>query len=133
MPQKPELKGYHIYRDGVRLNEAPLGETSYLDTSAGTDARTYHVSAVYAEGESELSRPLSLQFSGLSSALAEGLSVMVEGRDIIVSGAGIAPVRLAAVDGRTLDRALGDTRFTVPSAGVYLLTVGSRTVKVLVK
>lgn len=133
MPQKPELKGYHIYRDGVRLNEAPLGETSYLDTSAGTDARTYHVSAVYAEGESELSRPLSLQFSGLSSAVAEGLSVMVEGRDIIVSGAGIAPVRLAAVDGRTLDRALGDTRFTVPSAGVYLLTVGSRTVKVLVK
>lgn len=133
MPMKPELLGYNIYRNGDKLNKAPLTEPSYLDTTAGTDPHTYHASAVYASGESELSQPLSLQYSGLKSVAAENFGVTVEGLDIIVSGAGAAPVAIASVDGRQLHVSLGDTRFTAPAPGVYLLTVGNQTLKILVK
>lgn len=132
-PQWPALTGYHVYRDGVRLTSEPVKETSYLDMTSGTEAHTYHVSAVYAEGESELSQPLNMQYSSLISVGAADSSVCVEGRDIVVRGAGAAPVRIDAVDGRCLHTSLGDTRFTVSGAGVYLVTVASATVKVIVR
>ncbi len=134
-PMFDRLLGYNLYRDGILLNKATLTEPSYLDTKAGTEAHTYHATAVYDNGESELSQPLMLQYSysGLSSVTAENFNVKTDGLDIILTGAGIAPVTINSVDGRNLHKAMGDTRFTTPAPGVYLLTVGSQTIKVIVK
>ncbi|MBR3507257.1 MAG: hypothetical protein IKO03_00510 [Lachnospiraceae bacterium] len=46
--------GYHVYRDGVRITESPITETTYVDQAeyAGQNL-TYAVTAVNASGESE--------------------------------------------------------------------------------
>ncbi len=127
-----ELKGYNVYRDGVKLNEAPVAEASFLDTEADDAAHTYHVTAVYDKGESELSEPVVIDQSGIDSILAGGVKVSVEGRDIVVAGAAGKLVVINSVDGKTLYSAQGDARVAVTSA-VYLVTVDRKTVKVVVR
>ncbi len=88
--------------------------------------------AKYAEGDSELSNAVTLDRSGVDSALAASLYVGVEGRDIVVIGAGDQPVAVVSVDGKVLRRVTGDLRLTVTPA-VYLVTVGNNTFKLLVR
>lgn len=129
----PTLVGYDIYRDGVKLNDAPVNAGEYLDTKATAGRHVYHVVAKYAEGDSELSNPVSIEQSGLDEvSSAAGLNVSVDGRDIVVSGAAGKAVTIVTVDGKVLRRAIGDLRVAVAPA-VYLVTVGDTTVKLLVK
>lgn len=128
----PTLVGYDIYRDGVKINDSPVTGGEYLDTEAFDGSHTYHVVAKYAEGDSELSNAVTLDRSGVDSALAASLYVGVEGRDIVVIGAGDQPVAVVSVDGKVLRRVTGDLRLTVTPA-VYLVTVGNNTFKLLVR
>ncbi|MDE6359878.1 MAG: choice-of-anchor J domain-containing protein [Muribaculaceae bacterium] len=128
----PTIVGYDIYRDGVKINDAPVVGGEYLDSEALDGQHTYHVVAKYAEGDSELSNPVILRQSGLDTVGAASLKVGVEGRDIVVSGAGQSQVTVVTVDGRVLRRTLGDLRLTVTPA-IYLVTVGDSTFKLLVK
>ena len=127
-----ELKGYNVYCDGVKLNDAPVAEASYLHVPADDAAHTYHVTAVYDKGESELSEPVTIDQSGIGAVLAVGLKVAVEGRSIVVTGAADNLVTINAVDGKPLHAAKGDARVSVAPA-VYLVTADGKTVKVIVR
>jgi Subtilase family/Secretion system C-terminal sorting domain len=48
--------GYNIYRDGVKLNQDIFTDTCYGDYLLNTGTYNYAISAVYEEGESELSQ-----------------------------------------------------------------------------
>ena len=128
----PTLVGYDIYRDGVKLNDAPVATGEYLDTEVIDGKHTYHVVARYAEGASELSNPASIEMSGIDTVAATGLKVYADGHDIVVFGAAGQQVSVVTIDGKTLLRAAGDQRLTVIPA-IYLVTVGNSTVKLLVK
>lgn len=127
-----QLLGYNVYCDGVKLNDAPVAEATYTHLPADDAAHTYHVTAVFDKGESELSEPVTVEQSGIGSILAAGLKVAVEGRSIVVSGAGEGLVTINAVDGKTIHSAKGDARVAVGPA-VYLVTVDGKTVKVIVR
>lgn len=127
-----ELKGYNVYRDGVKINDALVAEPSFVDTEAGAEAHTYHVTAVYDKGESELSEPVTIDQSGIDAVLAAGMKVAVEGKFIVVTGAAGKLVTINAVDGKTIHSAQGDARVAVNSA-IYLVTVDRKTVKVIVR
>lgn len=46
--------GYNVYRDGIKINDAPVSETSYTDKNAELwEMHCYSVSAVYRSGETE--------------------------------------------------------------------------------
>ena len=94
---------------------------------------TYHVTAVYDKGESELSEPLLLEKSGVEgiASMAEP-KVKTEGRVIIVSDADGSKVDIFTADGRTILSALGNTRMAVTPA-IYMVRVGTRTFKVIVR
>ena len=126
------LLGYNIYCDGVKLNDTPLAQPTYTHVGATDEDHTYRVSAVFDKGESELSSPLTLAKSGIDQAWAASLKVAVEGKAIVVTGADGERVVINGVDGRTLHTAEGDTRVIVPQA-VYLVTVGRKTLKVIVR
>lgn len=128
----PVLAGYNVYRNGVRLNVSPVLEGEFLDKEAPEGVNTYHVTALYDRGESELSNPVTLQQSGLQSIAVSQAEVTVEGSDIVVRNAAGLPVAIIASDGKVLYSAAGDLRLTVP-AGVYLVTVASLPLKVVVK
>ncbi len=128
----PTLIGYDVYRDGVKINEAPVTTGEYLDTDADGSAHTYHVVAKFAEGESEASNAVVISQSGIDAVSVANLKIAVDGHDIVVTGAADAMVSIVAVDGRVLHRACGDLRLTVTPA-VYIISVANRAVKVIVK
>lgn len=127
-----ELTGYNVYRDGVKINDAPLTTNSFVDTEAGDGAHTYHVAAVYNRGESEFSAPATVEESGIAAVLSAGVTVAVEGSEIVVTGAADKAVSIAAVDGKVVYSAAGDARVPV-ACGIYLVTVDGKTVKLIVK
>lgn len=47
-----EMSGYNVYRDGLKLNDAPLTSAEYADKGAGEGRHRYDVTAVYSLGES---------------------------------------------------------------------------------
>lgn len=127
-----ELIGYDIYRDGVKINTEPVTEGEYTDTDVPDGSHTYHVVGLFDQGDSELSNAATIENSGLDLVAAAGLSIKVEGYDIVVTGAGDKLVTIAAVDGRVLYRNVGDARLTVVPA-IYLVNVADTTTKLLVK
>lgn len=128
----PTFVGYDIYRDGVKINDAPVAENEYLDTEAGDGNHTYHVVAKFAEGDSELSNPVTLGQSAIDTIGDSAVKVCVEDRDIVVTGATGQTVTVVSVDGKVISRTVGDLRLTVTPA-IYLVTVGTTTSKLLVK
>ena len=55
-----ELSGYKIYRDASLVVELPLGTLSYTDLDLPPSTYSYHVTAIYEEGESELSNQVDV-------------------------------------------------------------------------
>lgn len=125
--------GYNVYCDNAKVNDAPLTEAAYIHLPGDEADHTYHVSAVYAEGESELSEPVTLSQSGVSlvQAAKQTLVSSVD-RSIVVTGAEGLNVTIAAVDGKVIYSGAGNAKVAVVPA-VYLVTVDGKTVKLLVK
>lgn len=128
-----ELQGYNVYCDGTRINEATIENAGHIHTDVPEGAHTYHVTAVYDKGESELSAPLLLEKSGVEwIASMSDPKVKTEGRAIIVSDAEGLKVDIFTADGSTILSALGNARVTVAPA-IYMVRVGPRTFKVIVR
>lgn len=127
------LKGYNVYCDRVLLNEAPLSAASFAHLNGSAADHTYHVTAIYDKGESELSEPLTLSSSGVGSVSGDTQAmVFVDGRNIVVSCEDTASVAMAATDGRMVYTGKGSARVGVVP-GIYVVTVGHRAVKVVVR
>ncbi|MDE5657032.1 MAG: choice-of-anchor J domain-containing protein, partial [Muribaculaceae bacterium] len=126
------VDSYDVYRDGVKVNGSPVTQTSYLDVPADEQPHSYNVVVNYNRGLSPASNTVSVEALSVGNTLAESTQVSVCQRDIIVRGPAGAPVRLYAVDGRELCRAKADCSIGVPP-GSYIITVGSRSFKVVVK
>jgi len=59
-----ELLGYNVYRNGNKINSALVTETSYSDNGLNAGTYEYHVTAVYAEGESGYSNAAVVTIGG---------------------------------------------------------------------
>ncbi len=124
------LKGYNVYADGVKVNAAPVQGNSY--THASTATCDYQVSAVYENGESELSDPVTVRSSGVDSVYAGEVKISVEESRIVVSGAGDAPVAVMTAEGVVICSGIGDISVAV-NPGLHLVTVADRTFKLLAR
>lgn len=127
------LKGYDVYRNGVKLTDMPVNDCHYYDSEVTEYApHTYHVMAHYEQGSSELSNPAVLGNSGLTDITASCATVAVDGTYIVVAGTEGVAVTIATADGRLMYSGNGDARVAA-SAGVYIVSVGNYTTKVLVR
>ncbi len=126
-----EHLGYNVYRDNVKVNDRPITSNSYVDVVSNEKSHTYHVTTVFDRGESEISEPITIETTGIED-LSAGVKVYVDGYCIVVEGAASKCVSITQVDGRVIYNREGDTRVEV-SAGIYLVTVGGQTVKVMVR
>ncbi|MEG1717449.1 MAG: T9SS type A sorting domain-containing protein [Bacteroidales bacterium] len=63
LPCGRELLGYHIYCDSIKMNTEiiPITQTKYSLESNTAGAHAYTTTAVYADGESFMSKPVKLQ------------------------------------------------------------------------
>lgn len=132
-PAELDLLGYNVYRDGERLNNSPVTETSCAVPAPDGDSEEHDwaVTAVYRDlGESRAART-STQ-GGVDSATAAALKVSAGAGRVTVTGAREA-ISVVTPDGRTAARSEAAPAVTFElEPGVYLVKTGSRTFKVMV-
>lgn len=105
--------GYNVYRDGVKVNAAPVEENSYADELSApsrADAKlNYQVSAVYSNAESRLSAPVEVD-PNLDAI--DGISI--DSND--------SNARYYGIDGRRVNPANA-------SSGLYIKVTGTKATK----
>ncbi|MCM1451549.1 MAG: choice-of-anchor J domain-containing protein [Clostridium sp.] len=131
-----ELKGYNVYRNGVKINGDFVGAAEYIDANAKADFdHSYVVTAHYAAGESRPSNEATINLSGIAGIENGGISVAGGEGCIFVSGAEGKSIEVYAPQGvlaTAMANAPAAARIEV-GAGVYIVRVGGKTVKVAVK
>lgn len=134
-PMKLEILGYNVYRDGVKLNDAPLSVPGYTDRQPEAKSYTYGVSTVYDAGESALSNLVSITASVDAPAGEYGVTVTSDGVSIIVAGAAGLDVSVNDMSGRLLyhDASAPDSLAIPVQPGVYVVKAGNSAVKIIVK
>ncbi len=131
------VRGYNVYRDGVKLNDTPVTECSFTDVGAPSDRNsTYHVTVVYNEGESRLSNGVLLGLSGLGSVASSDRPVVYALQDgIVVTHALGQDICIYDVGGRCISafRVTADPMAVSVAQGIYLVQVGDVVAKVAVR
>ena len=129
-----EIQGYNIFRNGEKINKAPVAETSYADTNAPAGANSYRVTVVYNAGTSKGSNEVRIDLSGVDDIEAAAITIEAADKAIVISGAEGAEITVAAVDGKVIYNAEGAACTRVPAAtGVYVVKAGAKVAKVIVK
>ncbi len=124
---------YDVYRNGICINPSPVIEAAYLDASVPAGTHTYNVVTIYNRGISGASNSAVLTTSGIDDILASGVEVSVEGNEIVVANCPDAfPVMLSDTDGRRLHSGFGNCHIPADT-GIYLLTIGDKSIKLMVK
>lgn len=127
--------GYNIYRDGVKINSVPVTETTYTDSSEAGSTPTYHVTALYDDGESKLSNAVKLTVSGIADVITEGANIAATpDGDIIITGC--SRYDIYGIDGRPVasgDITGGTATVSGLAPGIYIVKAGRATAKVAVR
>ena len=133
-PVELQLLGYNVYRDNVKVNDAVVTATSFVHPLGDSAEHIYHVTALYDKGESAPSNKVSTALGSVDEVEAEGCTVSTGVGVIAVANARGEYVSVFSADGRAVYAAEcgAMTLVHVPS-GVYLVAVGTFTVKVVVR
>lgn len=132
-PEELEFIGYNVYREGVRLNQAPLSEKSFTDASPLHEPSDYSVSALYDQGESNSSH-VSIDTSGVEDMVTSAVTILTGMGKIVVAGAEGSDILIASADGKTVFNGVGSAVTTINVAsGFYIVKAGKHTAKVMVK
>lgn len=127
------LSGYNIYRDGVKINEAPVNGLNYVDRQADSDAHTYHVTALYKEGESLPSNSSGVT-AGIGGVSAGQICVYGGVGSIVIAGADNTAVSICSLLGEKLYEGVVTGKKSVSAhPGVYVVAFNGRSVKVIVR
>lgn len=124
-----ELLGYNVYKDGVKLNDAPVETATYaLDT---TDGSEYGVTAVYDyDGESAMAT-LNVA-NGIQGIGTGACSVSANGESLTFTHAEGKAVRVFDTLGQLLYAGIiKEDSFTLPlKTGVYMVQMDGKTMKI---
>lgn len=130
------LVGYNIYRDGVKINEAPVEETTYTDAAATDGEHSYVVTVVYDKGESKASNVVVINFTatGINDIAAKASNISIDNNAITIANAEGLNVSVYTADGKAVYNAAGSSLTTIPvKRGMYIVKVGKETLKAVVK
>lgn len=133
MPFDLSLVGYHVWRNGVRITYDPIEDTSYVDAVA-KEGDTYRISAVYHVGESVPSAPYTPDFNSIENVLTDDITINTLENVIYVHGAQDKTINVYSTDGTLVKSVNGlPTNAIIIDSGIYIVKVGSKTAKVVVK
>lgn len=128
-----QLVGYHVWRNGVRVTNAPVTTTSFYDPE-GLAGHIYRVTAVYHVGESVPCDEFVIENAALDRLSADGVKISANDGYIIVNGADGKMINIYTVDGRQLSAVRGMTTTAIPAPnGVYMVRVADTVAKIIVK
>lgn len=127
--------GYNIYRNSVKLNDAPVSALTYTDTRVPKGDHTYVVTAIFGNEESDISNlaTATVTYSGLDGVNGNSsVTVSAQGNTIVVTGN--ADATIYALDGRTVATIPAADRATATVApGVYIVKADDTVAKIAVR
>lgn len=132
------LEGYNIYRDGVKINEEPVKEESYVDQNVINGKEyAYHVSVLWDKGESPLSNEFKVvAASAIDNVVADGGNIRIKARQggIRVEGATGRNISVFTTTGMLITSvaAANDVTDIDLAPGFYIVNAGGRSAKILV-
>lgn len=128
------VKGYNIYRNGVKINSELVTDCSYVDAGVPDSDLDYVVTVVYGDGESKGSNVASVASSSGIDGITAGVTIQAADGNIVISGTADSPVIVAATDGKVIYSApsTSDVEIAV-IPGIYVVKAGGKTVKLIVK
>ena len=128
------FKGYEVYRDGEKITTEPVATTAYQDMNVADEVSyTYLVTTVYDKGESGPTNPATIKFSGIDPIKGDGIITSGQGY-IRLSGFDGESFVISAPDGKVMASGKAQSVTTVKvSAGIYVVKVGNKVAKVIVK
>jgi hypothetical protein len=132
---QPTLLGYDVYDGDSKLNADVVTATEYTDVVEANTTHNYSVVTLYNVGASESSNDVEVTVSQSAiDRLAATNDVTVRGANGNIYVTAPAGVKATIVDlaGRVIAHTTGTATVNV-APGTYLVTVASRTVKVLVR
>lgn len=128
-----EFKGYNVYRDGVKLNDALVKEQSYTENFFDSDVHKYFVTAVYDKGESAASN-VATGAAGVESAVIDAIGIMTGNGTIVVTGALGCGIEVYTIDGIRMFSGIGtDSTSINVDRGAYIVKAGTKVAKVIVR
>lgn len=134
--EKLQIEGYNVYRDGVKINDALIEDTEFVDTQvASGEEYTYVVTAVFtAKGESGPSNEVVIKNTGVDSVFGEGVSISAADGKIIVLNAEGLQLSVASVNGAVVYSGKGEAKTEITVAGgVYIVKAGKNVRKLVVR
>ena len=136
-PEKVQLQGYNVYRDGVKLNNELIGDTQFVDETAEEGKEyTYYVTAVWDKGESGLSNAATIiASSGIGCIDTAELDIYASRGAICIDGGTGQRVAVFTTTGTCVGMAVvdGDIEIPVPAAGIYIVKTENSVKKLVVK
>lgn len=133
------LLGYNIYCDGQLVGTADATAQSYehSTTTLASGLHTYHVTALYEEGESALSNAAPVAVINAISTVDAQRQASISGRDgfVLLRGAQGQPVSICTLAGQLVFKGIPATDATTVNLrpGQYVVKVGTQAVSVLVR
>ena len=128
------LLGFNVYRDGEKINSELLEEGYYVDTEAPAGEHYYNVTTVYDKGESAFSNQVSTT-TGIDAVANSNVSVYTKQSTIYVKGGNRQQIRVYNVVGQCFENKTinSDNYATTLTPGIYMVSVGGKTTKVVLK
>ncbi|RRC99447.1 T9SS-dependent choice-of-anchor J family protein [Prevotella sp. OH937_COT-195] len=134
-PVELEMMGYNVYRNGKKLNDTPVAETSYADNDISYDETyRYRVTVAYDKGESDYSNEyVAGSVSGISDTETDMPVLFAENGSIRIDNTSGKTVEVYTVNGTLVvcEKNKKKLSINVPR-GIYIVKVGSETYKVVV-
>ncbi|MCM1369070.1 MAG: choice-of-anchor J domain-containing protein [Candidatus Amulumruptor caecigallinarius] len=131
-----EIAGYNIYRNGVKINDAPVVETSFVDDNIEFDVPyEYVVTVVYTnKSESAPSNKVVVSVSGVNDIVGGDVQINAVGHDIIISNAEGMKIAIVAANGTLVYSGDGSARTSVNvESGVYVVTADKHVRKMVIR
>lgn len=134
-PISYQLKGFNVYRNGEKNNNAIVEEGEYTDANVDNGSTySYNVTALYDHGESDYSNTVQVVCSGVE-AIGANLPVVYASHGVIyVKDAAGKDVTVYNTTGQAVYEQQVENSAAISVAdGVYIVKVGTAAVKVAVR
>lgn len=125
-----ELLGYDVFRNGIKLNDAPLTDTEFTDTDVPAGDNVYTVATVYDRGSSNACPGITVAKSGVEAVKAVCRIATAPGRLTVIAD-NTVNITVWRIDGTPAVRTVvnGESSFELPR-GMYIVDMGTERVKV---
>ena len=133
------LEGYNVYCNGEKVNDStvPAATRTIEHKPAVNGEMEYTVAAVYPKGESARSNAVKVIITqnDINGVAADTYAIVVDGLRATVNGAEGLAVSLYSTAGNLIDTAVsaGNCTLEASAPGIYVLTIGSKAVKVVLR